>query len=135
MNTPIYSEPPIDQLPESSGEIARRAADAVKETAQKSTAAAKDTTGEIGKVANEVTDATKDAAIYATGKAKDMYHSAALTAEDALETSKEYPPALFLFGTAKLCEFLQEQELAKRTPGVTHSARGTSNRPIRQTDA
>jgi ElaB/YqjD/DUF883 family membrane-anchored ribosome-binding protein len=61
MNTDFHSKPPMSQLPEAAGEIARRATDAAEE------------------IVHRAADTTKD-----------MCLSASLKAEDTLATSKEY---------------------------------------------
>jgi len=119
MSTDFQPKPPTNQLPEAAREIARQATDVAEETSHRATVAAKDVTGAVKDAATDVTaaardayktlsskveegvertkeyaqravDATKDAAHRATDTTRDMYQSAALKAEDTLETSKEY---------------------------------------------
>jgi len=90
VNTDTHPDPSSSQLPEAAAEITRRAADAAGETASKAVAAAKDVAGAVAEVAGDLTHAAKDAASRTTDAAKDMYQSAALKAEDALATSKDY---------------------------------------------
>lgn len=87
MSTDPHSIPTMNQLPEAAGEIARRAVDSVKETAQ---ATAKDITGAVEDVSGAVMDAASDASKCATDTAKELYHSAALRAEETLVNSKEF---------------------------------------------
>ncbi len=89
VNTDIHPEPSTSQLPEAAEEIAHRAADTAKEAARV-TVVAKDVAGAVKEVAGDVSDAAKDAAKRATDTAKEMYQSAALKADGALATSREY---------------------------------------------
>jgi len=110
----------MSQLSEAAREIARRAADAAKETTHRATVAAKDAAGVVGDVVKEVTNSAKDAAHRATDTAKDIYQSAAVKAEDTLENSKDYVrqnPVLVVagaiaFGAAIGCMLM----LARRQP-------------------
>jgi len=78
VNTNLHPEPPANQLPDAE-EATRRAADAAKVTVDK-----------VAVTARDMTIATKDAMLCASDKVKEMYHSAALKAEETLDTSKEY---------------------------------------------
>ncbi len=112
MSTDIHSNPPINQKPGAVAEIAQQATDAVKNTAQLATVAAKDQISDVEHMAEDFTDLTKETCHTLSSKvgqggertkeyaqhagdatkdaARDMYQSAALKAEDTLATSKEY---------------------------------------------
>lgn len=134
MSTDFQSKPPMNQLPETAKEIARKA----EETLHRATVAATDATGALKDAAKdgyrtfssraeEGVERTKEYAQHAVGatkdaahRAMDTYQSAALRAGDTLATSKEYVrqnPVLVIvgalaFGAAVGCLLM----MARRQP-------------------
>jgi hypothetical protein len=90
MSLPINPDPPSNHHPESAGDAARQAAEAVKETAQRAIHTAKDFNTSIEETAKDVSNLTAEAAHCVARTAKDIYQSTARQAGDKLAVSKEY---------------------------------------------
>ena len=90
MNQNIHPDTSRNQLPEAADEVTRRAADAVKESANRAETTANEFSHAIENMAEDALYATKDTLKLAKDKAKDVYHSAAVKAEDTLVGSREF---------------------------------------------